>query len=84
MRHLSETELNRCVLSFLNTNDDTFYHKDIDGNYWNMMIYIDNSITFETVNNEEVAYEGGKLFGNFLNLFDVGHIKVNRSDSKIS
>ena len=26
MKHLSETELNRCVLSFLNTNDDTFYH----------------------------------------------------------
>ena len=68
LAHLSERELKRRVLSFLNTNDDNFYHKDSDGNYWNMMIYIDNSITFETVNNEEVAYEGGKLFGNFLNL----------------
>ena len=68
LAHLSERELKRRVLSFLKTNDDIFYYKDSDGNYWNMMIYIDNSITFETVNNEEVAYEGGKLFGNFLNL----------------
>ena len=77
LAHLSERELKRRVLSFLNTNDDNFYHKDSDGNYWNMMIYIDNSITFETVNNEEIAYEGGKLFGDFLNLtsdFDVSKL----------
>ena len=77
MAHLSEKELKRRVLSFLNTNDDAFYHKDSDGNYWNMMIYIDNSITFETVNNEEVAYEAGKIFSEFLNLtsdFDVSKL----------
>lgn len=32
------------------------------------MVYIEGSLTFETVNNEEIAYEGGKLFGEFLNL----------------
>ena len=77
MAHLSEKELNRCVLSFLNANDDAFYYKDSDGNYWNMMIYIDNSVTFEIVNNEEVAYEGGKLFGDFLHQtsdFDVSKL----------
>ena len=75
--HLSERELKRRVLCFLNTNDGAFYHKDSDGNYWNMMIYIDNGITFETVNNDELAYEGGKLFGEFLNLtsdFDVSKL----------
>ncbi len=78
MAHLSEKELKGRVLSFLlTTNDDSFYHKDSDGNYWNMMIYIDNSVTFEMVNNEEVAYEGGKLFGDFLNQtsdFDVSKL----------
>ncbi len=77
LAYLSERELKRRVLSFLDTNDNTFYYKDSDGNYWNMMIYIDNSITFETVNNEEIAYEGGKLFGDFLNLtsdFDVSKL----------
>ena len=41
------------------------------------MVFIDNSITFETVSNKEVAYEGGKLIGDFLNLtsdFDVSKL----------
>ncbi|MBG6062317.1 Ser/Thr protein kinase RdoA (MazF antagonist) [Flavobacterium sp. CG_9.1] len=64
--HLSEQVLRRHVLDFINTKNGAPYYKDKDGNYWNMMVYIEDSVTFETVNNEEVAYEGGKLFGNFL------------------
>jgi len=66
--HLPKNELKRRVLSFVNVKNEDFYYLDKDGNYWNMMVFIDNSKTFETVKNEEVAYEGGKLFGNFLNL----------------
>ena len=68
LNYLSNAELKRRVLCFVNTNEGKSYYYDTDGNYWNMMIYIDDSITFETVNNEEIAYEGGKLFGEFLNL----------------
>lgn len=68
MAYLSENELKRHVLSFVKTNREEYYYIDEDGNYWNMMIYIDDSMTYETVNNEEIAYEGGKLFGQFLNL----------------
>jgi thiamine kinase-like enzyme len=69
MAYLSESELKRRVLSFVKTKKrDCYYHLDKDGNYWNMMVYIDDSRTYETVNNEEIAYEGGKLFGQFLNL----------------
>ena len=68
LNFLSNAELKRRVLSFVNTNEGKYYYYDTDGNYWNMMIYIDDSITFETVNSEEIAYEGGKLFGEFLNL----------------
>ncbi|MDD7888047.1 phosphotransferase enzyme family protein [Flavivirga sp. 57AJ16] len=66
--HLSEGELKRRVLSFVDTNKGDSYYKDGDGNYWNMMYYIDNSQTFDIVTNKEVAYEGGKLSGEFLNL----------------
>lgn len=66
--YLSENELKRRVLSFVKTNQGEYYYLDKGGNYWNMMIYIDDSRTYETVNNEEIAYEGGKLFGQFLNL----------------
>jgi len=68
MAYLSESELKRRVLSFVKTNKGEYYYLDKDGNYWNLMIYIDDSRTYETVNNEEIAYEGGKLFGQFLNL----------------
>ena len=68
LKHLSEEQLKRRVLTFISTKKGIFYYHDKDGNYWNMMVYIEESLTFETVNNEEIAYEGGKLFGEFLNL----------------
>ena len=68
LNYLPESELKRRVLSFVNTIEGKYYYYDTDGNYWNMMIYIGDSLTFETVNNEKIAYEGGKLFGEFLNL----------------
>lgn len=68
LAHLPKDELNRKVLSFVETTNNNYYHLDTDGNYWNLMLYINNSITFETVKNIEIAYEGGKLIGDFLNL----------------
>lgn len=68
LNHLSDTERERSVLSFVTAKGGKFYHVDKDGNYWNLMVFIDQSQTFETVTNKEIAYEGGKLFGNFLNL----------------
>lgn len=67
-KHLPPVELRRRVLSFIKTLKGANYHKDSDGNYWNLMIYIQDSITYETVSSELVAYEGGKLMGDFLNL----------------
>jgi thiamine kinase-like enzyme len=67
LEHLSEMELKRRVLTFVETKKGNSYYRDQDGNFWNMMVYIEGT-TFETVNNDEIAYEGGKLFGEFLNL----------------
>ena len=67
-QHLTKVELNRKILQFIPTKNNTYFHVDTQGNYWNMMVYIDKSITLETVSSSEIAYEGGKLFGNFLNL----------------
>lgn len=63
LAYLSPIELKRRVLSFIETVEGDYYHLDNNGNYWNMMIYIKDSITFETVNCEHVAFEGGKLIG---------------------
>ncbi|MGQ7947279.1 phosphotransferase enzyme family protein [Flavobacterium sp. WC2509] len=66
LKHLPEEQLRQQVLDFVNTKSGKPYYQDKDGNYWNVMVFIEDSVSFETVNNEEVAYEGGKLFGNFL------------------
>ena len=68
LAYLNPNELKRRVLSFVETIEGNNYCLDIDGNYWNLMIYIKDSVTFETVNSANVAYEGGKLIGDFLNL----------------
>lgn len=68
LSHLPKCERNRKVLTFVNTKDGAPFYYGKNGGYWNMMLYINDSVTFETVSSEEVAFEGGKLIGNFLNL----------------
>ncbi len=78
LSHLPEKEIKRRVISFIGIEKGDMYYVDSDGNFWNMMLYIDNSKTFEIVTHEKVAYEGGKLFGEFLHLtrdFDATQLK---------
>lgn len=65
--NLSEVALSKKVLSFVKAKKSDFYYFKENGNFWNVMVFIDESITHEIVKEEEVAYEGGKLLGVFLN-----------------
>lgn len=67
LSHLPKTEQERRVLSFISGIDGKWYYEDKSTGYWNLTQFIDDSVTFERVNNDEIAYEGGKLFGEFLN-----------------
>jgi hypothetical protein len=68
LKDLSKKKQKRRVLAFAKTNLGASYLKDEEGNFWNLMYFIDDSVTFETVNNEEIAFEGGRLLGQFLTL----------------
>ena len=68
MSHLPKEELNRKVLTFVKAKSGDYYFKTENGDFWNVMVFIDNSVTYELVTDEEIAYEGGKLSGDFLNL----------------
>ena len=68
LKHLSLAEQNKRVLKFIKTKDNLPYYKDEEGNFWNVSLFIEGSKTFEKVENIEIAYEGGKLYGDFLNL----------------
>jgi hypothetical protein len=66
--NLSEDQLSNKVLSFVKTKETEYYYYKNGEDFWNVMIFIDDSITHEIVKNKEISYEGGKLLGEFLNL----------------
>ncbi|AOW10615.1 phosphotransferase enzyme family protein [Flavobacterium gilvum] len=68
LKNLSEKKQKRQVLTFANTLSGKSYYQDEEGNYWNIMYFIDDSVTFEIVKEKEIAYEGGRLLGKFLTL----------------
>lgn len=57
----------KCLV-FIPAKDGKYYHKDAQGNYWRMMVYIPDSRSYDIVNSPEKAYIGGKEFGRFLAL----------------
>jgi len=67
-KHLSLQEIQRKVLCFVKAKDNTFFYKDTDDNYWNVTIFIDDSITYEKTPNSQIAFEAGKITGEFLQL----------------
>ncbi|MAD97099.1 MAG: phosphotransferase [Flavobacteriaceae bacterium] len=55
------------VLEFVPLRKDSNFCLQQDGSFWNLMIYIQDSVTYTVVPNREIAFEAGKLLGNFLN-----------------
>tara|TARA_R110002049_G_scaffold51189_3_gene144969 strand:- start:8239 stop:9330 length:1092 start_codon:yes stop_codon:yes gene_type:complete len=77
LENSSKKKWERSVLAFAKTSDGASYYKDKQGNYWNLMYFIDKSVTHEIVKSEQIAYEGGKLLGKFLTLtsdFDINKL----------
>lgn len=75
--NLTQEERQRRVLTFLQNPKGENFYLDQNGDFWNVTLFIDNSQTFETVTEVRVAYEGGKLFGEFTRLtqdFDTGNL----------
>jgi len=68
LKHLPKEELEKKVLCFVKVKNSELYHLKEGENYWNLMVYVKESYTHEIVRNEQMAYEGGKLLGEFLNL----------------
>lgn len=60
-------DLQRSILQFVPLKGQNIYYYKEGEHYWNMMVYIENSRTFDVVTNPKIAFEGGKLFGDFLN-----------------
>ncbi|KMQ65827.1 phosphotransferase [Chryseobacterium angstadtii] len=77
LNDLSPKEIGKKVLCFTKAkNSENFYYTD-GISYWNLMPYIEAGKIHEVVTHNEIAYEGGKLMGEFLNLTsDLDHSKL--------
>ncbi len=75
--HIKKNTSKYETLTFLATKKGAYFYKDTNDEFWNLVLFIENSITFEKVQDQQIAYEGGKLFGSFLNAtanFDVSQL----------
>ncbi len=57
-------DIDRKVLTLTPTLEGKLYYKDEEGNYWRMMDFIKDSMSYEEIN-PELAYRAGKAFGDF-------------------
>ena len=55
------------TIRFIKTHQQEYLLKDKnDKDYWNMMLFIPNSITYTIAKHVNMVYEAGKLFGDFI------------------
>ncbi len=61
---------NMQILSAIQTLNGEFIYKDDDENYWRVFDFIENSKSYNRVENPELAYEGGKAYGWFIKMLN--------------
>ncbi|NVK51682.1 MAG: aminoglycoside phosphotransferase family protein [Flavobacteriaceae bacterium] len=77
--HLATEELQKKVLCFAKSKHNTYFYKDAAGNYWNTSYYVEDSVTYHTPPNKALAFEAGKITGEFLEKtkdFDISKLTV--------
>jgi thiamine kinase-like enzyme len=55
------------ILSFVNAVNNQPFFVDAEGNYWHLTVFVKNSITHQSVTSKKIAFEAGKIYGDFLN-----------------
>lgn len=60
----------RETLTVIPTIDGKNYYKDENGNYFRMYIYIEDSVSYDTVEDPIQLYYAGKSFGRFQNMLN--------------
>jgi thiamine kinase-like enzyme len=53
------------VMTLIPTDSNRFFYKDSTGHYWRMFYFLSDTKSYDVVETEKQAYEGGKAFGKF-------------------
>src|SRR5690606_28719224 len=65
VKAIDSTKEKKEVLSLVRTKDEKLYYHDSEGNYWRVLVLIDNMKSYDIVETESQAREGGRAFGEF-------------------
>lgn len=63
-----EEDIDRKVLQLIKTHEGKTYYVDGNGSNWRMYIFISKHVSYDIVENEHQAYQGGKAIGRFQSL----------------
>ncbi len=63
-----QSDPSRRVLTLIPARDGQACHRDAEGNYWRLYIFIEKARTFDAVENPRQAFEAAKAFGQFQKL----------------
>ncbi len=58
-------DVDREAMTLVESNDGKLHFEDSDGEFWAMCIFISGSVTHESADTPELAYQGGKGIGKF-------------------
>ncbi len=59
------SDIEKEVLTIVETTNNQHCFKDDDGNFWRILHFLKNTISYDQVETEKQAFEGGKAFGRF-------------------
>lgn len=63
-------ERERRTLSIIPALDGKSYFKDPEGNFWRVLLFIEDHLVFESTTDPAIAYEGALKFGEFSKMLD--------------
>jgi len=75
---LPQEDMERSVLTVIETNDRKPYFQTENGNYWRVFYFLKNTKSYDRVTTAKQAFEGGRAFGSFqalLSDLDVSEVK---------
>ena len=69
-------------LAVIGTVDNRCFHKDDEGNFWRVYNFIEDAVSYDTIESAELAYEAARMFGWFQSmLVDLPGPNLNESIS---
>ena len=55
-------------LTVISSVDNTCFYEDSDGNFWRVYNFIEDAVSYDTIESKELAYEAARMFGWFQNM----------------